>query len=91
MQQEGPASPAWPDVQYCFGKHDGACLCNDSCKVMDGHRCAYYEKSVLGPPDYKYKLPGYGKLSAQYAEQTKAEKQQVNVRCCECGTLLRHR
>ncbi len=33
----------------------------------------------------------YQKLFAQYAEQTKAEQQQVDVRRCGCGTPLRHR
>ena len=76
-----------------YSKHDESCLFGDFCKVMTGQRCGYFEKAVLGPPDYKYRLPGYdyGKLFAQYAEQTKTEKQQVNVRRCECGTPLRHR
>ena len=76
-----------------YGKPDEACLFGDSCKVMDGQRCDYFEKAVLGPPDYKCKLPDYDyqKLFAQYAEQTKAERQRVNVRRCECGTPLRHR
>ena len=76
-----------------YTKHDETCLFSDSCKVMDGRRCDYLEKAVLGPPDYKYKLPGYdyGKLFAQYAEQTKAEKQRVSVRHCGCGTPLQHR
>jgi len=76
-----------------YNKHDEACLFGDSCKVMDAQRCDYFEKAVLAPPDYKCKLPGYDyqKLFAQYAEQTKAEKQQVNVRRCGCGTPLRHR
>ncbi len=76
-----------------YSKRDESCLFGDSCKVMDGQRCDYFEKAVLGPPDYKYKLRGYDyqKLFAQYAEQIKAEKQQVEVRRCECGTPLRHR
>jgi hypothetical protein len=76
-----------------YDKHDEACAFGDSCKVLDGQRCDYFEKAVLGPPDYKYKLPGYdyGKLFAQYAEQTKTETQQVNLRRCGCGTRLRHR
>ena len=76
-----------------YGKNGEACLFGDSCKVMDAQRCDYFEKAVLGPPDYRYKLPGYDyqKLFAQYAEQTKAEKQQVNVRRCGCGTPLGHR
>ncbi|MHC4229146.1 MAG: hypothetical protein ACYSWW_26450 [Planctomycetota bacterium] len=76
-----------------YSKHDESCLFGDSCKVMSGQRCGYFEKAVLGPPDYKYRLPGYDyqKLFAQYAEQTKTEQQRVNVRRCDCGTPLRHR
>jgi hypothetical protein len=76
-----------------YHKHDEACLFGEPCKVMKGKRCDYFEKAVLGPPDHRYKLPGYdyGKLFAQYTEQTKAEQPQVNVRRCECGTPLRHR
>ena len=76
-----------------YGKHDEACLFGDSCKVMAGRRCDYFEKAVLGPPEYKYRLPGYDyqKLFAQYSEQTRTEKPQVSIRSCGCGTPLRHR
>ena len=42
-----------------YNKNDEACLFGDSCKVINGWRCDYFEKSVLGPPDYKHKLSGY--------------------------------
>ena len=43
-----------------YGKHDEACVFGDSCKVTDGQRCDCFEKSVLGPPDYKLKSsPAY--------------------------------
>lgn len=76
-----------------YDRHYQSCLFADSCKVFDGQRCGYFEKCVLGPPDYKYKLPGYdyAKLFAQYADQTGAKSQRVKVRRCECGTPLRHR
>ena len=76
-----------------YGKFYQKCLCADSCRIFDGQRCTYFEKCVLGPPDYKYKLPGYdySKLFAQYAELTKTEKQRVKVRYCNCGTPLQHR
>lgn len=78
-----------------YDKHYQSCLFADSCRVFDGQRCGYFERRVLGPPDYKYKLPGYdySKLFAQYAEQTGAKKHRVKVRRCECGTplLLRQR
>ena len=76
-----------------YDKHREACLFADSCKVMSGQRCSYFERAVLGPPDYPYKLPGYdyAKLFAQYAEQTGADTQKVKQRRCDCGTPLRHR
>ena len=76
-----------------YDRHHQACLFGDSCKLLDGQQCGYFEKCVLGPPDYKYKLPGYDytKLFAQYAEQTRTEKQTVEVRRCDCGTPLRLR
>lgn len=76
-----------------YDKHYQSCLFADSCRVFDGQRCGYFEKCVLGPPDYKYKLPGYdyAKLFAQYAEQTGAKAQKVKVRRCDCGVpLQRH-
>jgi len=76
-----------------YDKHYQECMSGKTCKVLNGERCGYFEKVVLGPPDYKYKLPGYdyAKLFAQYAEQTGAESQRVKVRRCACGTPLRHR
>lgn len=66
---------------------------NRHCKVLKGKRCGYFEKAVLGPPDYKFRLPvyDYQKLFAQYAELTSSEKQDVKVRRCECGEPLRPR
>jgi len=72
-----------------------SCLFADSCKVFDGQRCGYFEKAVLGPPDYRYRIRGYdySVLFAQYAEQTGASKRKVEVRRCACGAPLepRHR
>jgi hypothetical protein len=78
-----------------YDRHYSICLRTDKpCEVLaDGARCGYFEKCVLGPPDYKFKLPGYdyAKLFAQYAEQTGAKKQTVKDRRCECGNPLRYR
>ena len=76
-----------------YSKGDEACVYGGSCKVMDGHRCEYFEKAVLGPPDYKHRLPGYdyGKLFAQYAELTKAKVGKVQQRRCGCGEPLQRR
>ena len=69
------------------------CIYGESCKVLSGKQCGYFEKAVLGPPNYRFRLPcyDYGKLFAQYAEQTKAEPQAVKQRLCECGKSLRPR
>ena len=76
-----------------YDKHYQTCVFADSCKVLNGKRCGYFERRVLGAPDYKYKLPGYdySKLFAQYAEQTGMKKVKVKVRRCECGIPLRPR
>lgn len=70
------------------------CVLSDKpCLVMNGNRCGYFEKAVLGPPDYKYRLPDYDyiKLFAQYADQSGAATKKVQQRRCECGEPLQHR
>lgn len=76
-----------------FGKHYQLCADDKPCRVLAGERCGYFERRVLGPPNYKYKLPDYDyqKLFAQYAEQTKAENQIVEQRLCGCGNPLKLR
>lgn len=78
-----------------YDRHYAICLRTDeSCSVLvDGKRCGYFEKCVIGPPGYKYKLPryDYAKLFAQYAEQTGAETKKVRQRRCGCGELLSYR
>jgi hypothetical protein len=73
-----------------YDKHQQTCLSDKPCKALNGQRCGYFEKAVLGPPDYKYRLPGYdyAKLFGEYAQLTGAEKQDVKVRRCDCGTPL---
>jgi hypothetical protein len=74
-----------------FNGHYQTCLDGRRCLVLNGERCGYFEKFVLGPPDYKYRLPGYDyqRLFAQYAECTGAQKQKVKVkRCGDCGTII---
>ncbi|MHC4478489.1 MAG: hypothetical protein ACYTEL_22865, partial [Planctomycetota bacterium] len=43
----------------CIGTSDDKCF-NDHgpCLVVQGKRCKYFEQSVLGPPDYKFRLRG---------------------------------
>jgi len=76
-----------------FDGHYQICISDKPCKILNGERCSYFERRVLGPPDYKFRLPGYdyAKLFAQYAEQTGAQKRRVKVRRCECGAPLRQR
>jgi len=76
-----------------YDRHYQTCLDDKPCKVLAGKRCSYFEKVVLGPADYKYRLPGYDyqKLFAQYAEQTGTEIQTVQQRRCACGNPLKPR
>ena len=70
------------------------------CHVLEGKRCEYFENKVLGPPDYKYRLPGYdyARLYAEYARLTKSKKVQFKQRLCpgfepgfKCGRPLLYR
>lgn len=76
-----------------YDKHYQTCLDGEPCKVLSGARCGYFEKVVLGPVDYKFRLSGYDyqKLFAQYAEQTGTEGQAVQQHRCVCGNPLRLR
>lgn len=69
-----------------YDKHYQQCVYDEPCKVLSGKQCAYFERAVLGPPDYKYQLPmyDYSKLFAQYAELTDTEAQTVTQRLCDC-------
>lgn len=73
-----------------FDKHYQVCVSDTPCKALNGQRCGFFEKAVLGPPDYKFRLPDYDyqKLFAQYAELTGTEGQEVQIRRCECGAPL---
>jgi hypothetical protein len=64
------------------------------CWVIEGRPCKYFERCVLGPVDYKYRLPGwdYEKLFELYAQINPAHLvKQVRVRRCECGAALKPR
>ncbi len=76
-----------------FDKHYQLCINGEPCKVSQGERCGYFERAVLGKPDYKYRLPDYDyqKVFAQYAEQTESEPLAVEQRRCDCGNPLRLR
>ena len=38
-----------------YDKHYQECLSGGECKIFNGERCGYFEKSVLGPSDYPYR------------------------------------
>ena len=63
------------------------------CLVLIGRQCGYFEKSVLGPVDYKFRLPNYDyqKLFAEYSEVTGKVFETVSGRQCECGKNLKPR
>ena len=71
---------------------DGLCYDYYDCKILDNKPCGYFEKSVLGPHDYKYRLLNYNyeKLFNLYSNINKAFKQfQVNIHSClDCDTPI---
>ena len=78
-----------------FDDHFGGCFFNNDnkCSVLEGKRCGYFEQSVLGKPDYKYKLLNYdyGKLFEQYAAinpRYLSKMAKVSARICVCGEPL---
>ena len=76
-----------------YDKHYQSCIWDRPCMVLNGARCGYFEKVVLCPANYKYRLPDYDyqKLYAQYAEQTRTQAGSVDQRFCSCGKPLRPR
>ena len=76
-----------------YDKHYQSCIWDRPCMVLSSARCGYFEKVVLCPAGYKFRLPDYDyqKLSAQYTEQTRTQAESVNQRLCGCGNPLRHR
>jgi len=76
-----------------FDNHYQTCIDDTPCKVLSSKPCGYFEHAVLGPPDYKFRLPNwdYQKLFAQYTEQTGKASVVVTQRLCECGKNLQPR
>ena len=79
-----------------YGTKDDDCLIfKGGCSVLKGKRCGYFERAVLGPPDYKYRIPGYnyGKVFEQYSKlkkELRGELQKVKkINCCVlCGEVI---
>ena len=81
-----------------YDHYYGGCLFDDhggKCAVVDLQKpCRYFERAVLGPPDYPYKTAGYdwaglfnayGRLNPRFAGRG------VSVRRCDCGAVLQLR
>lgn len=75
-----------------YDHYYGGCLFAEKCKVVDSKKpCKYFERAVLGTPDYKYRLSNYDyeKLFEQYSEiNLSYQGQGIQVRRCECGEPL---
>lgn len=78
----------------CVNLVSGGCLFEGECLVLTGKRCQYFERAVLGPADYKYRVPGYdyekifeqyGRINFSFLNKT------VKIRRCECGATLNPR
>ena len=61
------------------------------CLVMEGKRCSYFEQSVLGSSDYRYRLEDwdYVRLFDQYSRINPAYLSiRIKARRCKCGAEL---
>jgi len=84
------------DLCACWSHHNnskGKCIFNGNCKVMTGNPCTYFEKSVLGPANYKYRTEGwdYKKLFDEYSGINPSYLSRVfhqTSRFCGCGQPL---
>ncbi len=82
------------DMCADYDKHYDVCADDQPCKVLNGKPCSYFERAVLGPPDYPYKVPGYDyrKLFEQYGKiNPQLEAVAVVIRKCDCGRTLQPR
>ena len=73
-----------------YNKHYGTCVTDKNCVVEEGKRCGYFERAVLGPKDYRHRLPlvDYEKMFALYSEATGKESETVTGNRCRCGANL---
>ncbi len=81
-----------------YDQHYGLCMeaanQDQPCLVLAGKPCRYFERAVLGPPDYPYQTAGYDwpKLFEAYGQiNLRLAGRAVAVRRCECGTALAKR
>ena len=75
----------------CANYRGEGCVFDRPCLVLQGKPCTYFERAVLGPPDYPYKTAGYDwqKLFEQYGQiNPHLAGRGVSVRRCECGAVL---
>lgn len=77
-----------------YDNSEKRCVFDYKCKILAGKRCAYFERAVLGPPDYKYRRSGYNykKIFKQYSQirkELRGELHKVNVNSCAiCGEAI---
>lgn len=77
-----------------YDRNRNECLHGFKCLVLEGRTCKYFQKSVLGPPDYKFRVAGYDyeTIFRQYSEikkNLKGEIHKLNVNTCnECGNAI---
>lgn len=91
MKQGGLIVFVRKECANCEGE-TGRCLIRDEkCLVLSGKRCSYFEKVVLGKPNYPFRLPDYDyqKIFDDYSEINYSfSARLVSVRKCECGQVL---
>lgn len=79
-----------------WDEHYKCCSDDQPCRVLMGNPCSYFERAVLGPPAYPYRLPGYDyeKMFFAYGlispRTTPASKLKVRT-CPDCGEVLSSR
>lgn len=79
----------------CGKEPDQCTFCTDDtygqCKILEGKPCLYFERCVLGRPDYRFPLLhcDYPRLFRQYGELNRRFRAvDVTIRLCDCGEPL---
>jgi len=79
-----------------YDHHYGGCVFAETCKVLDGERCGWFERAVLptaadiGQRDHVYAL--YEQTTGALIDRNKTRRKTGDVRPCpDCGSALRPR
>ena len=75
----------------CANFNGQDCIFDRPCRALAGEACPYFEQTLLGPMDYRFRLPGYdyAKIFDQYAGINSSYlARQVRLRTCDCGAIL---